>query len=276
MGTSSSGTGPGPGVPLVPPWVPPLPPPPGDDPEGETEADRQPRRAHAGPTPPTGRPPLAPARRFAAARRSLAKYASEGARADMRNGLGHYVGTGYGGARTATRRMGGTVRTAGILYGVLSSGTATDSDIAGLSARSADDVMDALVETVRPADGTQDAESGRRAIRDALSDLLSRFPNADLLLLSQDQRVFAVERYIARDVYNLFCLDVGKTIHVNAPTASDALSRLRDVRDYIVESVSSRFRALQATGGTLTTSRVSDIASRALQETFEVFEEYVT
>ena len=48
--------------------------------------------------------------------------------------------------------------------------------------------MDAIVEAVRPADGTQDAEANRAAIKDALSELLTMFPDADLLNLTEDQR----------------------------------------------------------------------------------------
>ena len=136
--------------------------------------------------------------------------------------------------------------------------------------------MDALVEAVRPIDGTQDAEAGRFAIRSALSDLLDRYSEADLLLLSEEQSAFAIERYVAYDVYNRFRLDVGKTLQDKAPSASAALSRLRDVKDYVHESVSSWFRAAATTGQLLNPSRISNLVRQALQQTFEVFEEYVT
>ena len=198
-------------------------------------------------------------------------------------GLGHYVRTGYGGAGTATRRMGGTVRTAGRLYGTLSSAAAGQStepgdpfDRSALEGRPSDEIMDALVEAVRPVDGTQDAEAERVAIRDALSDLLGRFPEANLLLLSEEQSVFAIERYVARDIYNRFRLDVGKTLQDKAPSASAALSRLKDVRDYVHESVSLWFRAAMTAGEPLNVRRISDLVHQALQQTFEVFEEYVT
>lgn len=268
MGTSKSGSGPGSGVPLVPPWVP-------DLPSSPAEPDPQPGD--------DGRLRPAPAGRFGPARRSLGSFARQGATPDMRRGLGHYVRRGYGGSRTATQRMGGTVRAAGALYDALSSSRAADEaepgsgwDLSDLDGRSADEIMDAVAEAVRPTDGTLDAEAGREAVRDALSELLGRFPDADLLSLSEDQRVFAVERYIAFDVYNLFRLDVGKTIHDKALNATEALSRLREVKDYLVESVSSRFRALRGAREQLTGRRVAELATRALQETFEVFEAYVT
>lgn len=135
--------------------------------------------------------------------------------------------------------------------------------------------MDALIETVRPIDGTQDTEAGRKAIRDALSELLDRFPDADLLDLSENQRIFAIESYIALDVFNRFVLDLGKALQDKAPSVSDVLSRLKDVKDYIKQTVFARFRALYTVGEKLDVRRISDLAHQALHDTFAVFEEYV-
>ena len=281
MGTSKSSTGPGPGVPLVPPWVPaPAAPADGDggDDTGGPDQQAQPAQPTLAPQP----VPIAPAARFGTARTSLGSFARTGSSDDMRSGLGHYVRKGYGGAATAARRMGGTARTAGTLYGALSSAAAGQPAAPGspfdpvlLAGRSADEVMDALVEAVRPVDGTQDAEAGRVAIRNALSELLEHFPDADLLDLSEDQRVYAIEHYVALDVYNRFALDLGKTVQDKAPSASAALSRLKDVKDYVKQTVAARFRDFGKAGEQLGARRISEMVRQALRDTFEVFEEYV-
>ena len=54
----------------------------------------------------------------------------------------------------------------------------------------------------------EDAEASRAAIKNALSELLTMFPEADLLKLSEDQRAFAIERFVAIDVYRRFQLDL--------------------------------------------------------------------
>lgn len=270
MGTSQSSGGPGPGVPMVPPWVPDIPanepPPEGDDP-------------NVAQGPPIV--PLAPPARFLGARRSLGEYARSGDRLDMWRGLGHYVRSGYGGAGTASRRFGGTAATAGALYAALSGGGAGPAAVPGnpldpalLAGRSVKEVMDAVVEAVRPIDGTQDAEAARAAIRDALSDLLTRFPDADLLNLNAEQRSFAIERYAAIDVYRRFHLDVGRTIVERAPSAVTALSRLKQARDYIKETVAASFRRLRDAGRAITAGRVSQLVQDALHETFQIFEGY--
>jgi hypothetical protein len=200
----------------------------------------------------------------------------------MRRGLGHYVRKGLGGAGIAARRFGGTVSTAGTLYGALSSAASGQAaalgspfDPALLAGRTAGEIMDALVEAVRPVDGTQDTEASRQAIRDALSELLNRFPEADLLNLSEDQRIFAIERYVAVDVYNRFRLDVGKAIQDRAPGIAAALARFKEVKDYIKQTVSAAVRQVRTAGQALNARRITQMVRQALRETFQVFEDYV-
>ncbi|HYT88944.1 MAG TPA: Qat anti-phage system associated protein QatB [Gemmataceae bacterium] len=267
---------------MVPPWVPDAAPddvPDGvDDNASDQQAADTPNAPAASPQP----APVAPPGRFGPSRSSLGHYARSGSTDDMRRGLGHYVGKGLGGSGTAVRRFAGTARTAGTLYGALSSAASGQAaapgspfDPALLAGRTAREIMDAAVEAVRPTDGTQDAEASRQAIRDALSELLNRYPDADLLNLSEDQRVFAIERFVAVDVFNRFRLDVGKAIQDKAPTIAAALARFKEVKDYIKETVSAAFRHVRAAGQALNVRRITLLVSRALAETFQVFEDYL-
>lgn len=284
MGTSQSSNGSPSGVPMVPPWVPE--PAPSSDIEG-SPAGAEEQNAPDAPVQPNAAPslpppvPVAPARRFVATRTKLGRFAQTGVFAEMRGALRHYVRNGYGGVGTAVRRHGSTVRTAGSLYQALS--TAADGQAASpgspldpalLAGKTAQGVLDAVVEAVRPVDGTQDAEANRKAIRDALSDLLTRFPDADLLNLSEDQRLFAVERFTALDVYQRFALELGKTIQAKAPNPRAALSRLKEVREYIKETVAAAFRGLQRAGQRLNGRIIERMVRDALRETFSVFDAY--
>lgn len=263
---------------MVPPWTPDpslddalLAPPDGDDASGEVST---PQNAIPAPA------PIAPAARFSGVRRALGEYARSGDRSDLRRSLGHYVRTGYGGSGTTTRRFGSTTATADALGSALARVAAGQAepgsalDPALLAGRSAREVMDAVVDAVRPVDGTQDAEAERAAIRDALSELLTRFPDADLLSLEPEQRAFAIERFAAIDVFRRFELDVGKTIVEKAPNAATALSRLKEIREYVKQVVAASFRKLRDAGRTLTSGRISQVVRDALRETFEVFEGY--
>lgn len=309
MGTSQNSDGPGKGVPMVPPWTPPLPPlpplppppvppqpseppappapeppDPGDDqtdqegqqPDGSPEGDNEPKTAPQSP------PPLAPPGRFGGARKGLSDYARSGDRSGLQRSLKHYVKHGYGGAKTTTARFGGTAAVAAILGDTLQSvaeGTSQTNpnpiDPVLLNGRSASEVMDALVEAVRPVDGTQDAEAERASIRGSLSDVLVKYPNADLLNLAPEERAYAIERFTAMDVFHRYELDLGKTVQEKASSALVAVRRLKEIKEYIKECVSASFRTIAATGVRLTTGRISQVVTQALQETFEVFEGYV-
>jgi hypothetical protein len=281
MGTSQSSSGAPPGVALVPAWVPEASPADGDDgDDGNAPVQEAPDRQN-NPAAPWQPVPIAPSGRFGPARTGLGRYARSGSSDEMRRGLGHYVGKGLGGAGMAVRRLGGTARTAGALYGALSAtaaGQAADGsplDATLLAGRSANEVMDAIVEAIRPIDGTQDAEASRMAIRDALAELLNRFADVDLLNLAEEQRLFAIERYVALDVYARFRLDVGKTIQDKASNCTVALTRFKEVKDYIKETVSAAFRRLRIAGQSLNARRITQMVRQALRETFEVFEDYV-
>src|SRR5665647_653601 len=101
---------------------------------------------------------------------------------------------------------------------------------------------------------------GNLVNRSALSDLLTRFPGAALLNLDAEQRIFAIERYAALDVFKRFDLDLGKTILERAPSATTALARLKQVRDYVKETIAASFRRLRDAGRPLTAGRVSQFA----------------
>jgi hypothetical protein len=301
MGTSASSNGPGGGVPLVPPWVPPVPPiplmppvppispPPGGQGAGPGNSDGQNGQAPASPNPQqtaqTQPSPMAPAGRFQGARLNFGKFAGGGGGGaggrHMRRGLRDYVRKGYGGRQTAVKRFGGTASTAGNLYGALSNvaggqaaAPGSPLDPALLAGRSAREVMDAIVEAVRPADGTQDGEASRTAIKDALSELLTMFPEADLLNLTEEQRATSIERFVAIDVYQRTMLDIGKDIQAKAPRATVALARMKEVKEYIKQTVAAAFRKLRGAGHRVTTGRVNQVVHAALDETFKVFEEY--
>lgn len=274
MGTSQSSKGPGPGVPMIPPWADG---PSGDDP-GQDGQDGQPGEPSA-PAP----TPMAPSGRWTTTRRNLGDYAQTGDSRAMHRALKGYVRSGYGGSGTASRRMGSTAATAGTLSAALSSlaGGATPDptallDRALLVGRNVDEIMDAVVEAVRPVDGTQDAEASRAAIRDALSELLARYENADLLQLTDEQREFAIERFTANDVARRFELDTGQVVIEKAPTTASGLARLKEIRSYIKQTVAASFRGLKQAGNRLSSGRVTQVVKDALRQAFTVFEEYVS
>ena len=279
MGTSSSSKGSPSNVPMVPPWVPDLPSgpsldgPPPDLPQEAPQSTPPNIDVQAGedasvPTSPSTpideRSRLAPPGRFGAARTNLTSFARNSDRAAMRRGIGQYVSQGYGGSGTATRRMAGTIRSSEALFSALSGGAGNafqapgaPLDPAVLTGQSVDEVMDAVTDAVRPVDGTQDAESSRASIQDALANTLERFPNADLLNLTDEQKEYAVEVFVASDIYGRLFLDLGTKVIESAPSTSAGLSRLKEIRDYVRETVAASFRNLRESGLSLSKGRLS-------------------
>ena len=265
MGTSKSSDGPASGVSLVPPWV------------GDIPPDDDSNAASAGDPSAGLQEAVAQTARFRDARRSLGKFAEGGNTRDLRRALAHYVSHGYGGSSSLSRRLSGTAAAAGRLDRVLDTEHSREGtevrDHFLQSGSNADEVMDALVDAVRPIDGSQDAESARRSIREALSDLLDIYPDADLLNLDKAQRDFVIERFTALDIYGRLCLDLEKSVMAKTDVLT-ALNRLAEIRDFIVQSVSSAFRKVRASLSSTTSASIARITKLVLSETFAVFEEY--
>ena len=275
MGTSASSSGPGSGVPLIPPWVSdpdsPLP----DDPsEGEDEENGNPQ------DPP---PQVAPTGRFRGARVNLGGFAGSGSDYSLRRGIGQYVRAGLGGSRNGTRRMGGTARKAGALYGVLqalSRGTTPSADLgldveqlSGLPAR---EIIDRIAEAVSPSDGSLDSETSRYSLSQALSELIRMDPSIDLAALTLDQIILTMELFISADICRRIEVDVGKTILDRATDAATAVRRLGEMYRYVRQVVASAFRRRSNTFDHLTERDATRLASGVIMNTLEVFESYLS
>jgi hypothetical protein len=265
---------------MVPPWVPDVPSQGGQQGTEGTSPNSDPPTSQ--PLVNTNPTTLAPRGRFGGANRSIGEFAKSGDRRSMQKALGHYVRKGYGGHSTATKRMGNTIVTASALYSVLTPNSADPNIQPGgaldpvlLSGKSSDEVMDALVDTICPVNGTQDAEISRNSIKDALSDVLEQFPDANLMEINQQQREYAIEKFVAMDVFRRIDLDIGKTVREKAPSFKEALGRLKEIKSYVSETVSESFRTVRNEGKSFVGEKINEIIASAISETFQVFEGYV-
>lgn len=278
MGTSGSSSGSPSGTPLVPPWVE-NPGETGDSGEFPFEPDNAPDSTDQSAPPSQVATPVAPPSRFGSARRNVGQYASSGDISKLRRGLGQYVSSGYGGSSTATKRFSGTIRTAGRLYGALSSIASSDSSLSGtrldpsvIQNRTARQVIGAIVEAARPSDGTQDAEATRKATTDAFSELYEKYPDADLLDLDENQRLDVMEFFIGNDIFNRVYLDLGMAIRDKASSAEVASQRMMEMRQYIKNEVARIFREEKRRQTHWNAASVSGLVRRVIAKTFQVFE----
>ena len=275
MGTSQSSKGAPGNVPLVPPWA-------------HDDSNKIPNQPDASNTGNNNKEPLlqkdlplAPSGRFRGARTNINSFAKNGDKDKLRRGVGQYIKKGYGGAKTAAKRLNRTINTAGVLYDFLSSistgQTSTgepfqDIDTKALVGKDEDEITDAIINAVRPIDGDLDSEASQNSIKEAFSELLEKEDNTDLLNLTDDQCLFVVEKFVANDVFARFNLDMGKNILDNAST-NVAASRLKEAKDYIREAVYTKFRE-KITKDTVSPSSIRNLIQDVLTESFEIFESY--
>ena len=280
MGTSVSSSGPGPGVRLVPPWV--------DDPnvaDPMFPADSQNGDQSDGDDADAPRevpPPIAPNYRFRGANTNLNRFARYGSITNLRRGLGQYVGGGLGTSRWATKRMAGTARRAGALYGVLhalSTGTPLAVDLGidteSLAGHPAREIVDRIVEALSPSDGTQDSEVSRVSIFKALSRLISREPTADLVALTLEQIELAIELFIGEEICRRIDLDIGMTVLDNAPSVTTAIRRMEEMYRYVRQVVALSFRRRVSNSRPLTQRTVTSLVTGVIRNVFRIFESYL-
>lgn len=275
MGTSKSSAGSPSRVPMVPPWVPEI----QDGNLPEVPKDQESPNSDEIPNAKTTLPPLAPPGRFNSTRRALGSYAKSGGEGRLKRGVGHYIKTGLGGARTAVARFNGTSVNAGSLFSALGGEGQADSARAALDdalreGRSAKQIVEAIVELICPVNGSQDSEAARNAMGDAFAELLRKYPEADLLNLTDIERTFVVENYVSFDVYRRFALDVGNKFRESAPTPTVALMRLKEAKEYIKETIRASFKKLRDGGNSLSAKTVEKIVRAAIYDSFEVFAGY--
>lgn len=278
MGTSASSSGPGSGVSLIPPWVPE----PEIDPEIVPEGEQNPEIDEPA-VPQPALPQVAPAGRFRGARINLGRFADSGSQGGLGRGLGHYARSGLGGSRIAARRMASTARNAGALYSVLrglGSGAPPQVDLsidpAGLAGLPAREIVDRIAEALSPSDGTLDAEASRTSISWAMCEFMRREPGADLLALTLNQILRTMVLYIGADICSRIELDVGKTVLEKAPDPATAVERVQEMKRFVRQVVANRFRRRSPDAGPLTQREATRLASRVIQDTFEVFESYLS
>lgn len=225
MGTSTSSSGPGPGVPFDPPWLEPLQSEMGQNapPEQQPENPEDGAEGEFEPHEPDGQ--LAPPRRFAPARRQLSDYAATGDKGAFRRAVGHYSRTGMGGARRAAGRMRVSTVAAGGLVSLLQAardGTdpAVNEWIQALTATNplTREVIDAIVRQVAGIGGTVDEDSIRDSMAYALSELVSEQPDVNPLSMTD-----TTSGLWSSSIWRLSAAIVSKSI-------SDSFLKARDFR----------------------------------------------
>lgn len=282
MGTSSSSSGPGSGVPFDPPWLnsvaseigSPL-----EQISGEPpESGQNPQQ-----TEPTVQPvDVAPPRRFGNARRHLGEYASSGNRTSLKKALGSYSRKGMGGASNVASRMRTSTSAGAGLFNFLqgvrdSTDTKVRDWVNQLTSKnlSAYEVADEIIDQVVSSGGSLEEESCRNSMAQAMSDLLTIDPDVDLLNMDNDSIWTVMELFMGNEAFNRINLDIGQLFESAKYSPREAVSRMNDMREYLKSEISAQIQELRTETSNPTKAEMNNLLQTAIKITFEVFEEEV-
>jgi hypothetical protein len=268
MGTSTSSGGPKGGSPLDPPWL-------NDIPTG----------AGGGTPPSDDGPPLtdlpmtAPTGRYRDARRELHRYIDTGDRGALGKALGNYSGRGSGGAAAVASRMRVSAKAGAELFSMLSAVSSRSTpaisqwvDALRNSGASAEDLANAIVQKLSPPGGSADEESLRDSMAVALSKLMQDNPGLDLLNLEQEDVWALMDFFLATEVANRVCFDIGQAFERANLEPVIAVQREREMRGFIKSEVKAAVRDLRAANPNPTQSQMEILMQEAVKTTFQVFE----
>ncbi len=299
MGTSKTSAGPGGNVKLVPDFLTPASTPP---PESDSSLAGSPESlgAAGGDTtasPPPVTPPtnnaVSASNRFQVARRSINRFAKTGGTGDLMSALGSYVQRGYGGGGTAGHRMAKGAQVAAGVYGLLRA-TADHADstdaVAGdpqsyvviafdpttLAGLSHDEVAERIADAICPENVSLDDAGAREAVTDALSEILTENPDADILALPDFLIDECYVRTLAYSTANVILADIGASIQKGAAdNAVVANQRYEEVRQFVLERYREQSSALREIGQSLDRHSAQAFGSRINTEVMSVFESYI-
>lgn len=273
MGTSTSSSGPKGGSPLDPPWLDEIPPGAG----GGAPPGGGPPPSDGAPPPPAG--PASLPGRYRDARRELRRYIETGDRGNLGRALGHYSRRGSGGAAAAATRMRASTKAGAALFALLSAAASRSSPVISQwvdalrnSGAAAEDVADAILHELSPPGGSADEESLRDSMAVALSELMQDNPGIDLLALGQDDIWALMDFFLATEVANRVCFDIGQAFERAKVEPLVAVQREREMREFIKSEVKAAVRDLRATNPNPTQAQMEILMRDAVKTTFEVFE----
>ena len=280
MGTSSSSSGPGSGVPFDPPWLSSVTSEIGS-PLEQISGDPSQSEQNPQQTVTTTQPvEVAPPRRFGTARRYLGEYASSGDRGALKKALGSYSRKGMGGAlKVASRMRTSTAAGAGLfnfLQGVRDSTETQVRDwVNQLTSKnlSANEVADEIIDQLMSTGGSLEEESCRDSMAQAMSELLTINPDVDLLNMDNDSIWTVVELFMANEAFNRLILDIGQIFESDRYSPSEAVSRMNDMQEYLKSEISAQIQELRTDASSPTKAEMNNLLQIAIKITFEVFEE---
>lgn len=280
MGTSTSSSGPGSGVPFDPPWLEQLGG--GDSAVGgeerdatdpathDAEVDSEARYAAAGNAPP---------RRFAGARRALKDFARTGDKGSFTKAAGHYSKTGMGGAKRVAARMRTSTRSASGLVGLLQAARdRVDPQVTQwvtsliASKSSVQDVINEIIEQVMTGGGSVDEEACKDSMAQSMAELLELNPDVELLNMSDADIWTLVELFLGNEACSRMHLDIGQLFESATLQPREAVLRTNEMRNFLKAELAVQLQSLRTSQPNPSPIQLEKLMRSALELTFSIYE----
>jgi len=282
MGTSSSSSGPGGGVPFDPPWLDSIASEigsPADKITGESpDSDEQPQQPEPGIQPIE----VAPQRRFIGARRYLGDYIRTGNRNSLKKSFGSYSSRGMGGASNVARRMRASTSAGAGLYEFFNQiRDASNIKIKEwveqltLKSLSAAEIINEIIDQVVSSGGSLEEESIRDSMAQAMAELIELNPEINLMNMDSESIWNIIELFMAKEVCNRLNLDIGQAFESTEYSLHDTVVRMNEMKEYLKSEVSAQIQELRSNTINPSKSEINDLLQSALKVTFEIFEEEI-
>lgn len=137
------------------------------------------------------------------------------------------------------------------------------------------DIAEEIVTKVGPIGGSLDETSAQNSMILAFEDLLNMGADVDLLHLDRAHVWQLITFFLGHELFNRIYLDIGQRFE-NSPESPQRIESIKDeIREYIMADIGVCIEAERRKDGTFTEAQMSEIFSKVLQRTFEIFEGYL-
>jgi hypothetical protein len=226
---------------------------------------------------------LAPRRRFLSANKNFKQFMCDGSQKSFGKALGSYSGKGMGGSFRIVRRMRRSTNIGADIYSSFQNIRSRKNDDAKTSdlirylrseQRSTEDIKNAFIRHILPDGGSLDEESCRNSLYQAMSDLLKKEPDIDLVRLEDVDIWFLIEKFIVHEIVHRIAIDLGQITESKEYSPIVVVNRRKKMTKYVQAVMSVKFTKIKSDNhrSNITSAEMKKILNSVLKETFDVFE----
>lgn len=221
---------------------------------------------------------------WSGAKKLMSKYAS-GSSNNYKSAISHYV-KAKGGSKAASRVAATGVKTlinVGRLFGSISTKglkESLSSEFTDLDGKSINEILAIIINYVNPAPVTKEEAVSRKALITTLEEFYNEIDgeSGDFSLfdsLTKDSINLIIPKYIEAYIYELLISDLGSRVEVNSKSSSEAITKEKEIKDYINSKVETALKNEDFTKINLNSNNINMIILDLFQQCYKVMEDMI-